>query len=64
MPEDSLGTHPAAEESGTSVGEVIISFSTVLGFDLIGCWRKMRCHYTGIFRFGFEMQGGRLCSVS
>ncbi|SGY78883.1 BQ5605_C008g04982 [Microbotryum silenes-dioicae] len=56
MPEDSLGTHQAAEESGTSVGEVIIPFRTVLGFELIGCWRKMRCHYTGIFLFGFGMQ--------
>ncbi|SGZ30459.1 BQ5605_C048g12367 [Microbotryum silenes-dioicae] len=56
MPEDSLGTHPAAGESGTSVGEVIISFRTVLGLELIGCWRKMRFHFTGIFLFGFGMQ--------
>ncbi|SGZ21061.1 BQ5605_C021g09328 [Microbotryum silenes-dioicae] len=56
MPKDSLGTHQAAEETGTSVGEVIISFGTVLGLELIGCWRKMRCHFTGIFLFGFGMQ--------
>ncbi|SGZ27990.1 BQ5605_C026g10239 [Microbotryum silenes-dioicae] len=56
MPEDSLGTHQAAEETGTSVGEVIIPFRTVLGLELIGCWRKMRCHFTGIFLCGFGMQ--------
>ncbi|SCZ93472.1 BZ3500_MvSof-1268-A1-R1_Chr6-3g08684 [Microbotryum saponariae] len=56
MPEDSLGAHRAAEETETSVGEVIIPFRTVLGLELIGCWRKMRCHFTGFFLFGFGMQ--------
>ncbi|SGY69806.1 BQ5605_C004g03064 [Microbotryum silenes-dioicae] len=37
MPKDSLGTDQAAEETGTSVGEVIIPFRTVLGLELIGC---------------------------
>ncbi|SCZ91904.1 BZ3500_MvSof-1268-A1-R1_Chr5-3g08210 [Microbotryum saponariae] len=56
MPEDSLGAHQATEEKGTSVGEVNIPFRTVLGLELIGCWRKMRCHFTGFFLFGFGMQ--------
>ncbi|SGY64020.1 BQ5605_C007g04861 [Microbotryum silenes-dioicae] len=56
MPKDSLGTHQAAEETGTSVGEVIIPFRTDLGLGLIGCWRRMRCHFPGIFLCGFGMQ--------
>ncbi|SGZ14562.1 BQ5605_C029g10602 [Microbotryum silenes-dioicae] len=65
MPKDSLGTHQAAEETGTSVGEVIIPFRTVLGLELIGCWRNMQCHFTkkGSSCAGSGCSGGRLCSV-
>ncbi|SGZ15582.1 BQ5605_C029g10683 [Microbotryum silenes-dioicae] len=35
---------------------VIIPFRTVLGLELIGCWRKMRCHFTEIFLCGFGRQ--------
>ncbi|SCZ94260.1 BZ3500_MvSof-1268-A1-R1_Chr12-2g03786 [Microbotryum saponariae] len=56
MPEDSLRTHEAAEETESSLGEVIIPFRTNLSLQLIGCWGIMRCHSTGFFLFGFGLQ--------